>query len=79
MASSQEHLRKIALEDFDLVEKLYGRRSTSSDAFSGRREGFWVVHQIPYEEMEKPSLKTKEVANYPRAKFQNRWNRPIVF
>ncbi|BAT80294.1 hypothetical protein LR48_Vigan635s012500 [Vigna angularis] len=80
MASSQEQLRKIALEGFDLVEKLYGRRCSSS------AEGIWVVRQLPDEEVEKPPVKTIEVANYamaaayPRAKpYNNRWGRPIVF
>jgi len=78
MAASQEHLRKIALEGFDLVERIYGRRSSPSDAFPGRREGFWVVHQVPNDEMEK-ALKGKEVANYPRGKPQNRWGRALIF
>lgn len=79
-SSSQEHLRKIALEGFDLVEKLYGRRCSCS------AEGIWVVRQLPDEEVEKPPLKTIEVANYaiaapyPRAKpYNNRWGRPITF
>nr|KYP43499.1 hypothetical protein KK1_035066 [Cajanus cajan]KYP43501.1 hypothetical protein KK1_035068 [Cajanus cajan] len=85
MASSQSELRKIGLEGFALIDKFYGpaRRSPASDAFPGRREGFWVVHQANGE-MEEPVVKTKEVcsygaavANYPRAKPQNRWVRPI--
>ncbi|QCE13292.1 hypothetical protein DEO72_LG11g285 [Vigna unguiculata] len=77
MATSQEQLRKIGLEGFDLVEKLYGRRFTPTD------EGIWVVRQLSDDEMENPALKTREVANYsayPRAKtHNNRWGRPITF
>ncbi|RDX57924.1 hypothetical protein CR513_62798, partial [Mucuna pruriens] len=63
MASSQANLREIAVEGFALIDKLYGptRMSTAND---GRREGFWVVHQVPNGEMENPALKTKA---------QNRW------
>ncbi|CAJ1963338.1 unnamed protein product [Sphenostylis stenocarpa] len=86
MESSQEHLRNIALEGFDFIEKFYGRRSTPNDAFPGRRDGFWAIHQVPNGEMEKPTLKPKEVpnyttpaSNYPRGKPQNRWGRPTKF
>ncbi|TKY72569.1 hypothetical protein E2542_SST01310 [Spatholobus suberectus] len=83
MASSQADLRKIGLEGFALIDKFYGP-SRANDAFPGRREaGFWVVHQVPNGEMEKPAVKAKEVVgiavpNYPRGgKLQNRWGRPI--
>jgi len=77
MATSQEQLRKIGLEGFDLIEKFYGRR------FSATGEGIWAVRQLPEDEMENPVLKTREVANYSayqRAKsHNNRWGRPITF
>ncbi|KHN20788.1 hypothetical protein glysoja_037388, partial [Glycine soja] len=87
MASPQTDLRKIALEGFDLIDKLYGRRGpANNDAFPGRREGFWVVHQVPNGDMDQKPRKNKDVVNYgvpvanlPRGKPQNRWGRPIKF
>ncbi|KAG4949191.1 hypothetical protein JHK82_042388 [Glycine max] len=81
MASPQTDLRKIALEGFDLIDKLYGRRGpANNDAFPGRREGFWVVHQVPNGDMDQKPRKNKDVVNYgvpvanlPRGKPQNRW------
>lgn len=82
MASSQADLRKIGLEGFALIDKYYG--PTRNDAFSGRREGFWVVHQVPNGDKEKPGLKAKDfvgiaVPNHSSrgGKFLNRSGRPI--
>ncbi|TKY72572.1 hypothetical protein E2542_SST01313 [Spatholobus suberectus] len=90
MAPPQADLRKIGIEGFDLIDKLYGpsRRSSGSDVFHGRRERCWVVYQVPNDVMEEPVLNSKEAAlhfagisvvNYPKGKPQNRWGRPIKF
>ncbi|KAL2340971.1 hypothetical protein Fmac_008911 [Flemingia macrophylla] len=66
MASSQSELRKIGLEGFALIDKLYGpsRRSPANDALiPGRREGCWVVHQVS-DLIEEPTVvKTKKPQN----------------
>ena len=90
MAPPPADLRKIGVEGFDLIDKLYGppRRSSATDAFPGRRDGTWVVHQVPNGEMQEPPINSREAAVhfggiavvnycYHKGKPQNRWGRPI--
>ncbi|TKY72571.1 hypothetical protein E2542_SST01312 [Spatholobus suberectus] len=71
MAPPPADLRKIGIEGFDLIDKIYGpsrRSSSGSDAFHGRREHCWVVYEVPNDHVrEEPAVK------YPKGKPQNRW------
>ena len=88
MAPPPADLRKIGAEAFALIDKVYGPRSSASDAFPARRERTWVFHQVPNGEMQEPPMNSTEAAihyggiavvNYghPKGKPQNRWGRPI--
>ncbi|KAL2340974.1 hypothetical protein Fmac_008914 [Flemingia macrophylla] len=76
MAPSAD-LRKIGLEGFALIDKFYGPPRRGNDAFQGRRERTWVVHQVPNAVIEDSA--GMSAVNYPKGKPQNRWGRPFKF